>query len=497
MREPRDNDAHATGTEDDNDSPAVGLLRLNVLPERLVEEPPHVSYGDESVCNAFRSRVGWLGLFLVGLWSAAFIIDAFEHTLQANVELAHFVPLIIGQGGNAGSQAVSSVIRGLAGKEIDVHSKPTGWVVAKESAVGALCGLVLGTLVQILLRQVQILLCQVQILLRQAWPCAVCARRLVPKGPLPQEMVERVLLSPDLSGVIFSQLCTSLDPSVAVAFSSASSELWALTHVQRQQLKSDYNVAAALSLKLGMQSCKQLREAKNLCVISCADLLSEDDLATFGTLGSLLPALDTLILSGLNRISNAPFGLNERAAGHDGVQRLAEKLGAGSLPALTVVSLNYMHMGDAGASALAAALHRGALPRLEVLGLNNAAIGDAGVVALAPALRRLPFLTTLCLIGNRLLGDEGAAALLAPPPPPAGAPPTGALTKLFAVGLNKTQITDTGCAALAAAIRSGALPALFDLFLDQGTLASAASRAAVFEALVSHRGPSPFDHVYR
>ena len=145
MREPREPaNAHATGTEDDNDSPAVGLLRLNVLPERLVEEPPHVSYGDESVCSAFRSRVGWLGLFLVGLWSAAFIIDAFEHTLQANVELAHFVPLIIGQGGNAGSQAVSSVIRGLAGKEIEVHSSPAGWVVAKESAVGALCGLVLG-----------------------------------------------------------------------------------------------------------------------------------------------------------------------------------------------------------------------------------------------------------------------------------------------------------------------------------------------------------------
>ena len=62
------------------------------------------------------------------------------------------------------------------------------------------------------------------------------------------------------------------------------------------------------------------------------------------------------------------------------------------------------------------------------------------------------------------------------------------------VWLNNTQITDTGCAALAAAIRSGALPALHDLFLYQGTLASAASRAAVFEALVSLRGPSPFDH---
>ena len=91
-----------------------------------------------------------------------------------------------------------------------------------------------------------------------------------------------------------------------------------------------------------------------------------------------------------------------------------------------------LHMGDAGASALAAALHRGALPRLEVLGLNNAAIGDAGVVALAPALQWMPFLTTLGLCGNPLLGDVGAAALVAPPPPPAGAPPTttGVLTEL-------------------------------------------------------------------
>ena len=52
--------------------------------------------------------------------------------------------------------------------------------------------------------------------------------------------------------------------------------------------------------------------------------------------------------------------------------------------------------------------------------------------------------------------------------------------------LNSTQITDTGCAALAAAIRSGALPALQDLIL-YNTPGSAASQAAVFEALVSRR----------
>ena len=67
-------------------------------------------------------------------------------------------------------------------------------------------------------------------MLRQVRPSAGCARRVVPQDPLPHEMVERVLLSPDLSGVIFSQLCDTLDPGIAVSFSSASSELWALTH---------------------------------------------------------------------------------------------------------------------------------------------------------------------------------------------------------------------------------------------------------------------------
>jgi len=53
------------------------------------------------------------------------------------------------------------------------------------------------------------------------------------------------------------------------------------------------------------------------------------------------------------------------------------------------------------------------------------------------------------------------------PPPPAGAPPptTGRLTKLKALNLERTQIAEAGCAALAAALDSGALPALKRLSL--------------------------------
>jgi hypothetical protein len=141
-------------------------------------------------------------------------------------------------------------------------------------------------------------------------------------------------------------------------------------------------------------------------------------------------------------------------------------------------------VGDAGTSALAAALSGGALPRLKHLGLINAAIGDAGLVALAPGLRRLPALEMLILRGNPV-GDEGLAALVAPPPLAGALPlPTGGLKELIRLDLDYTQVSDAGCAALAAALDSGALPALEELSLD-GIPASVAAQDAVDAALAS------------
>ena len=121
------------------------------------------------------------------------------------------------------------------------------------------------------------------------------------------------------------------------------------------------------------------------------------------------------------------------------------------------------------------------LPRLKDLSLYSAAIGDAGLVALAPVLRRRPALEHLSFFGNPL-GDEGLAALVAPPPP-AGAPPptTGGLAQLKMLHLGYNQITDAGCATLAAALDSGALPALETLCMHD-IPASTAAKAAVREA---------------
>eukprot|EP00964_Phaeocystis_antarctica_P025206 scaffold14149_cov66-Phaeocystis_antarctica.AAC.3 len=288
-------------------------------------------------------------------------------------------------------------------------------------------------------------------------------------------------LSGDQHRGIFSQLCNVLDPGLAVALSSASNELRTATQALLQQLRADHEAAAALCRKVGLLSCKELREAKKVHWGNKG--LFSADLALLGTLGSVLPALERLVII-------------KPAAGPDGGQRLAAGLGAGALPAVTDLYLTRMHVGDAGASALAAALGRGALPRLEILGLVNAGISDAGLVALAPALRRLPALKRLELQCNPF-SDEGLAALLAPPPAGALPPTTGVLTKLKELDLRSTQVTDVGWDALAAALDSGALPRLKTLCLDTAgigdtglvALAPALRRLPAQETLYLERNP--------
>ena len=214
-----------------------------------------------------------------------------------------------------------------------------------------------------------------------------------------------------------------------------------------------------------------------------------------GTLGSVLPALEELHLK---EPAAGPDGVP--TAGPDSVQRLAEKLCAGALPALISLVFMDMHVGDAGASALAAAFGRGAMPRLKAVCLSNTGIGAAGLVALGPALQWLPALEHLSLDYNPL-GDEGIAALVAPPPaagaPRAGAlpPTTGVLTKLKVLSLRSPQIADAGCAALAAAFDSGALPPLeyLDLFGTRATgKATRKVKVAITQALTRSRAAGPF-----
>ena len=317
---------------------------------------------------------------------------------------------------------------------------------------------------------------------------------LSPRARATPRHMALLVLSEDEQRVLFGQLCNTLEPHGAVALASVSRGLRATTQALLQQLRADHEAAAALYRKMkhleqqhleqmlqdpDARCCKKLRETKQLDCVHPS--LSSTDLATLGSLGSELPALEHLSLS------DSPTG---ETAGPDGMQRLFERLDAGALPAVTNIFCTGVYVGDAGASALAAALGRGALPRLAHLDLNYAGIGDAGLVALAPALRRLHGLERFVLMANPF-GNEGLAALVAPPMT-AGAPPppTGGLAKLKTLLLPYTQIADAGCATLAAALASGALPALQELRLCD-IPASAAAKDAVWEALLTNASRAP------
>ena len=71
-------------------------------------------------------------------------------------------------------------------------------------------------------------------------------------------------LSGDEQRILFTQLCNVLDPGLAVALSSASNELRTATQALLPQLRADHEAAAALCLKVGLRSCKELREAKEV-----------------------------------------------------------------------------------------------------------------------------------------------------------------------------------------------------------------------------------------
>jgi len=72
-------------------------------------------------------------------------MSGFEHTLSKQIELAYFVPLLAGHGGNTGGQAVGTVLSALSAGVIT--RKDSFKVVTKEAASGLVMGVILGLLV--------------------------------------------------------------------------------------------------------------------------------------------------------------------------------------------------------------------------------------------------------------------------------------------------------------------------------------------------------------
>lgn len=104
--------------------------------------PLESSYRESSVWSLFRKRVAWLVVLVgVGLVSSI-IIGAFEGTLESAISLAFFIPLLIGSGGNTGSQSATLMVRAIATG--DLQLRQWGRALSKELAVGISLGVALG-----------------------------------------------------------------------------------------------------------------------------------------------------------------------------------------------------------------------------------------------------------------------------------------------------------------------------------------------------------------
>jgi magnesium transporter len=100
------------------------------------------AYWDQHIIQVVRSRFVWLMLlFVAGTFTGA-VLNHFEDTLTSVVALAFFIPLLIGTGGNAGSQTIATVIRALSLKEIDPKDAMKVWW--REAKAGFLLGALLG-----------------------------------------------------------------------------------------------------------------------------------------------------------------------------------------------------------------------------------------------------------------------------------------------------------------------------------------------------------------
>ncbi len=101
-----------------------------------------------SVMGIVRARLPWLLVSCVGGLAAIQIISHYQMTLNRLVALAAFIPIIMGMGGNVGTQSASIVIRGIALGRID--KKAIGIVVLREVRIGLVLGILYGVLVGVL-----------------------------------------------------------------------------------------------------------------------------------------------------------------------------------------------------------------------------------------------------------------------------------------------------------------------------------------------------------
>jgi magnesium transporter len=135
----------------DNEHRLLGALTADDLIDVLEDEATedmfrqvgvHEDEDLRSIRRSIRYRLPWLMVNLVTVLGAAFVVSLFEDTVARVAVLAAFLPVVAGQGGNAGIQTLTVVIRSLALGRLEGRNMAR--VIGHELAVGLVTGLVTG-----------------------------------------------------------------------------------------------------------------------------------------------------------------------------------------------------------------------------------------------------------------------------------------------------------------------------------------------------------------
>ena len=137
----------------DGENRMVGIVTfddaMDVIEEEVTEDielmggmlPSEKTYLRSSAFELFKNRIPWLMLLMVSATFTGLIITAFEGALAAQVALTAFIPMLMGTGGNSGSQSSVTVIRALSLDELNFSDI---WrVIWKELRTALLCGIAL------------------------------------------------------------------------------------------------------------------------------------------------------------------------------------------------------------------------------------------------------------------------------------------------------------------------------------------------------------------
>jgi magnesium transporter len=112
-----------------------------VAAEAEAEETP---YWQSDLLLVVRRRIAWLLMLFLAATISSWVLGRFQWVEHEIPDLILFIPLLIGTGGNAGSQTVATIIRGLALGEIERRQAPR--VLFRELCTGFLLGALLGSL---------------------------------------------------------------------------------------------------------------------------------------------------------------------------------------------------------------------------------------------------------------------------------------------------------------------------------------------------------------